>query len=148
MADSEEQPEPKSPGDWLFPGIGLIGIGSLAPIGAFYFATGQEDWQEFSGWRVMLLPFGFWILSGQLLKGVAVLWFGGFKKFEDFEERAKNVLDKWNIVGLWVIGIVIGIFIAVVAFSSVSEFLSDISGGTKLIAALLFAILLVLMAKK
>jgi hypothetical protein len=79
-----------------------------------------------------------------LLNGIAIAWSGGFKKEVDWQARGEAAAWRWNKLGLWLVAIGIAIAAAIWLLGGLSDFFEGISPGTKLIAFLLFMILVAL----
>ena len=130
--------------NWVVSALIYVGIGSVGPVTAYNYFAGKDDLHEFKGWRILLLPFGLWFMTGMLLSGIAIVWYAGLKRRLDWERRAENVWVVWCKLAMWCVGIALLIVAAILGFSWLSDSLSGVSKGTQLVAGLLFLILLAL----
>lgn len=141
---SDESAEQQNKGGWFKNAFWFILIGSLAPFGVHSALTNPDFFNREPLWKVLAMPFGFWLLFGLLINGLVTAWVGGVKKEADWEKRAEAAVWRWNKLGLWLVAIAVGIVAVIWLFGSVSDFFSDIPSGTRLIAFLLFMILIAL----
>lgn len=135
---------PKRSLQWIGASVVLIALGSMGPGNVYYAITDPHYFDRFSGWRILILPLGTWLLTGFLVQGLAVLWVGGIKRDPDWAKRTEGAWEWWCKLGLWLVGIVIALVLAAYFFSGVASFLSALDKGTVLIAGLLLMILLAL----
>jgi hypothetical protein len=140
---STEAPVTKK-ANWITTSAILLGLGSFGPGNVYFFATDPTYLDKLHGWRIWILPFGVWMLTGMLLNGLTTLWFGGIKRDADWEKRGEEAWAWWLKLGMWLVGIGVVIAIAIVSFAGLASYLSTLDRGTLLIAGLLFMILLAL----
>jgi hypothetical protein len=141
---TEHTAKPKRNLQWIGASIVLLALGSMGPGNVYYALTDAHYFDKFTGWRILILPFGVWLLTGFLVQGLAVLWVGGIKGDPDWAKRTEGAWESWCKLGLWLIGIGIALVLAALFFGGVASFLSTLNKGTVLIAGLLFMILLAL----
>jgi hypothetical protein len=137
--------EPKRDLQWIGASALMLAVGSLGPANIYLAFTDPKYFDRFAGWRILILPFGAWLLTGFLVQGLAVLWLGGIKHDLDWAKRAEAACEAWFKLGWWILGIIVALVLAAFFFSGVASFLSTLSKGTVLIAGLLFMILLALL---
>ena len=139
-----EKAAPKRNLQWIGASIFLLGLGSMGPMNVYYAVTDPHYFDKFSGWRILMLPFGTWLLTGFLFQGLAVLWVGGIRRDPDWAKHTEAVWEGWLKVGLWLLGIIIALVLTAFFFGGVASLLSTLDKGTLLISFLLLMILFAL----
>jgi hypothetical protein len=147
MSETTEEPstaKPKRDLQWIGAGVIMLGLGSLGPANVYLAFTDPHYFDKFTGWRVLILPFGVWLLTGFLVQGLTAVWAGGLRRDPDWSKQSERAWEWWCKLGWWLLGICIALVLAALFFSGVASFLSTLDKGTVLIAGLLFMILLAL----
>jgi hypothetical protein len=116
----------------------------MGPGNVYLALTDPRYFDKLTGWRILILPVGVWLLTGFLVQGLAVLWVGGIQGDSNWGKRTEHVWEGWCKLGLWLVGIIIALVLAAYFFSGVASFLSTLNKGTLLISFLLLMILLTL----
>jgi len=116
----------------------------MVPGNVYLALTDPRYFDKLTGWRILILPVGEWLLTGFLVQGLAVLWVGGIQGDSNRASAPSNVWEGWCKLGLWLVGIIIALVLAAYFFSGVASFLSTLNKGTLLISFLLLMILLTL----
>src|SRR4051794_35674104 len=99
MDDHTSEPESKdgkSRKGWLISGVFLLGLGSLGPANVYYAATDPRYLDKLTGWRILVLPVGAWLLTGFLIMGLTVLWHGGIKRDPDWAKHIDPAWEWWS----------------------------------------------------
>lgn len=143
-AELDAESASKPVGSWFGSAVGSLAVGALGPANVYFYFTDPNYLDGESWWRTLLLPFGVWLLTGLLLRGLAIVWVGGIRRRSSWEKAADDTWAWWSKAGLWLIGIAIALVLMLMLFGGATQFLSGVSRGTLLIAGLLFMILLAL----
>jgi hypothetical protein len=130
---------------WVGAAVVLLALGSLGPANVYLAATDPDYIEKFSGWRILFLPFGAWLLTGFLVQGLTALWVGGLKRNPEWAKQMDRAWEWWLKLGLWLLGIGIALVLAALFFSGVASFLATLDRSTLLIAFLLLMILFALL---
>lgn len=147
MDESTERPkvsESRRDLKWVGAGVVLLGLGSLGPANVYYAVMDPDYFDKLSGWRILILPVGVWLLTGFLVQGLTALWLGGIKRNTNWAKHMERAWEWWCKLGLWLLGIGITLALAAFFFSGVASFLSTLEKGTLLISFLLLMILIAL----
>lgn len=75
---------------WIGATVGLLALGSMGPLNLYLAITDPQHLDAFSGWRILLLIVGIWLLTGFLIQGLAVLWLGGIKADPNWAKPAER----------------------------------------------------------
>jgi hypothetical protein len=145
MGDSTDESasaKPKRDLQWIGAGVVMLGLGSLGPANVYFALTNPSYFDNFDGWRVLILPFGVWMLTGFLLQGATAIWAGGVKRDPEWSKQSDRAWEWWCKLVWWLLAIGIALALAAVFFSGMASFLSTLDKGTVLISVLLFMILL------
>ena len=142
-ADEANSDRPESKGSWITTALFLVGLGSLGPGNIYLLLTDSTYLGRFDGWKILILPFGAWLLTGFLFAGLTIAW-AGFNRLEDWDQPGERAWKWWVRLGLWLLAALAVLISLMLAFSGLSDFISELDRGTALIAGLLFLILLAL----
>ena len=142
-AENENDDDKASKRGWLIGGLFYLGLGSLGPANIYFAFTDPTHLDSFEGWKLLLFPFGAWLLTGFLLQGMTMI-VAGFQGDPEWNIRAENAWNWWMRLGLWLVGIGVALVVAALAFGGLADFLTSLDRGTLLIAGLLLLILIAL----
>lgn len=130
-------------GNWLITGIFYLALGSIGPFNIYLFIDDKNYIENLSWWKLLIIPFGIWLLTGFILNGATVLY-AGIRGQRNWKQTGERAWEWWLKLGLWLLCILIAFIAAAVAFRGVANLISSLDRGTVLIASLLLMILLAL----